>query len=64
MGKERDKLIRRLGGVPVSDRNLTDEELQMRYIRSYTSKGKLPPEIAMIRKKHSLSGRTRGSQDS
>ena len=42
MGKERDKLIRRLGGVPVSDRSLTDAELQDRYIRHYANKGQLP----------------------
>ena len=62
MGKERDKLIRRLGGVPVSDRNLTDEELQDRYVRYYARKGQLPPEITMIRKNLGLSRRVRGSQ--
>ena len=43
MGKERDELIRRIGGVPVSDRCLTDAELQARYIRYYADKGQRPP---------------------
>ena len=60
MGKERDELIRRMGGVPVSDQNVTDEELQARYVRYYASKGQLPPEIYAIRKKPGFSRRAYG----
>lgn len=60
MGKERDKLIRRYGGVPVSEERPSDAELMRRYIESYAREGRLPPEIAAIRRKHGLSGRARG----
>ena len=52
MGKERDKLIRRYGGVPISQEKPSDEELVRRYIESYASKGRLPPEIEAIRKRN------------
>lgn len=49
MGKERDKLIRRLGGVPVSEEHPSDSELIRRYMENYAREGRLPPEIAALR---------------
>ncbi len=63
MGKERDKLIRRQGGVPVSDQNVTDEELQARYVRYYAHKGRLPPKIEAIRRKRGVSHGADGQRD-
>jgi len=57
MGKERDRLIRRYGGVPVSEERLSDAELVRRYVASYARKGCLPPEIAALRRKSGLSCR-------
>ena len=51
MGKERDKLIRRYGGVPISEEQPSDEELVRRYFESYARKGRLPPEVEAIRRK-------------
>jgi hypothetical protein len=56
MGKERDKLIRRLGGVPLSDRNLSDDELLEEYFRGYREKGELPPEIRALRRRMEEAG--------
>ena len=50
MGKERDRLIRRYGGVPISEEKPSDEELVRRYFESYSRKGRLPPEIEAIRR--------------
>lgn len=50
MGKERDKLIRRYGGVPVSEERLSDAELMRRYMESYARQGRLPPEIEALHK--------------
>jgi len=60
MGKERNKLIRRYGGVPVSEERPSDAELMRRYMDSYALGGHLPPEIAALRRKQGLSGRARG----
>lgn len=60
MGKERDKLIRRYGGVPLSEERPSDAELVQRYMESYARKGRLPPEIEAIRRKHGLSRPARG----
>lgn len=60
MGKERDKLIRRYGGVPISEERLSDSELMRRYMESYAREGRLPPEIAVLRRKHGLSRPARG----
>ena len=60
MGKERDKLIRRYGGVPISEERPSDAELMRRYIESYAHKGRLSPEIAAIRRKEALSRPSRG----
>ena len=60
MGEERDKLIRRYGGVPVSEERPSDAELVRRYMESYARDGRLPPEIAAIRRKHGVSRRARG----
>ncbi len=49
MGKERDKLIRRYGGVPVSEEQPSDAELMCRYMESYAREGRLPPEVAALR---------------
>ena len=46
MGKERDELIRRLGGTPSSDLNLTDAEILQRARDTYWERGEIPPEIA------------------
>ena len=56
MGKERHRLIRRLGGVPVSDENLSDEELCRRRLARYVRQGRLPPEIELLRRRHKVSG--------
>lgn len=50
MGKDRDKLIRRYGGVPVSEERLSNAELMRRYMAYYVHEGRLPPEIETIRK--------------
>ena len=55
MGKERDRLIRRYGGVPVSEERSPDAELMRRYMDSYAREGRLPPEIAALRRKQCLS---------
>lgn len=60
MGKERDKLIRRYGGVPVSEERPSDAELMRRYMESYAREGRLPPEIAALRRKWGLSRPARG----
>lgn len=54
MGKERDKLIRRYGGVPLSDRQrkdpgFTDAQMAAEAYQSYADKGRLPPEIVALR---------------
>lgn len=49
MGKERDRLIRRYGGVPLSDERLPDAELMRRYMESYACKGRLPPWLRALR---------------
>lgn len=51
MGKERDKLIRRYGGVPISEERLSDEELLRRYLESNARKGRLPPGILALRQR-------------
>ena len=51
MGKERDKLIRRYGGVPISEEQPSDEELLRRYFDSYARKGRLPSEILALRQR-------------
>jgi hypothetical protein len=49
MGEERDRLIRRLGGIPVSDEELSDAELMARRMESYSREGRLPPEVKELR---------------
>jgi hypothetical protein len=56
MGKERDKLIRSLGEVPISDRSLPDEELMEEFLGSYGEKGRLPPDVEAVRRKMVLDG--------
>ncbi|MEJ2637011.1 MAG: hypothetical protein P8184_17200 [Calditrichia bacterium] len=48
MGKERDELIRRLGGTPVSDLNLTDQEIIELAWDTYYKRGEQPPAIREI----------------
>ena len=48
MGKERDELIRRLGGTPVSDMNLSDREIIELAWDTYYKRGELPPAIREI----------------
>ncbi len=55
MGEERDELIRRLGGVPVSDRDLSDADLMRMRIEYYARRGRLPPEIERIRDRRGAS---------
>ena len=60
MGKERDKLIRRYGGVPLAEDRPPDAELVRRCMERYAREGRLPPEIAAIRRKQGLSRPARG----
>tara|TARA_R110000868_G_scaffold143822_2_gene362416 strand:+ start:2238 stop:2405 length:168 start_codon:yes stop_codon:yes gene_type:complete len=50
MGKERDRLIRRYGGEPITEEQPSDAELMRRYMESYVREGRLPPEIAVLRR--------------
>ena len=52
MGKERDKLVRRYGGVPISEEQPSDAELMRRYLAIYAREGRLPPEISALRRKY------------
>ena len=49
MGKERDKLIRRLGGIPLSEESPSDAELMERRMAWYVDRGHLPPEVEAVR---------------
>jgi hypothetical protein len=49
MGKERHRLIRRLGGKPLSEEGLSDTELMARRMEYYRKEERLPPEIAALR---------------
>ncbi len=51
MGKERDDLIRRLGGKPTSELNLTDEEIERLARETYTKRGEITPDIRIILEK-------------
>jgi len=46
--------------VPVSEERPSDAELMRRYMESYAREGRLPPEIAAIRRKHGHSRPARG----
>ncbi len=48
MGKERDKLIRQLGGTPVSDLNLSQDEIIQFAWDTYLKRGELPPTLREI----------------
>lgn len=48
MGKERDELIRRLDGTPISDLNLTDEEIERLARETYTKRGEIPPDVRKL----------------
>lgn len=48
MGKERDELIRRLGGTPISKLNLTDEEIERLARETYTKRGEIPPDVRQL----------------
>jgi hypothetical protein len=56
MGKERDKLIRTLGEVPLSDSGLSDEELMEQSLDAYGKRGRLPPDVEALRRKMVLNG--------
>jgi hypothetical protein len=60
MGEERDRLIRRYGGVPLSKERPSDAELVRSCMERYAREGRLPPEIAAIRRKNGLSRPARG----
>ncbi|OPX33471.1 hypothetical protein B1H10_05845 [candidate division KSB1 bacterium 4484_188] len=45
MGKERDRLIRSLGGIPINDLNLTDAEILQFARDTYWERGEIPPDI-------------------
>lgn len=55
MGKERNKLIRRYGGVPISEERPSDAELMRRYMESYAREGRLPPEIEALHRERNRS---------
>lgn len=48
MGEERDKLIRRLGGTPLSEEEISDAELLVRRMEGCGREGRLPPEIQAL----------------
>ena len=48
MGKERDRLIRSIGGTPLSDLNLTDAEIMQLARNTYWERGEVPPDIQRI----------------
>ncbi|MBD3226417.1 MAG: hypothetical protein GF313_16935 [Caldithrix sp.] len=48
MGKSRDDLIRRLGGKPVSELDLTETELMEMAWDTYVQRGELPPALRNI----------------
>jgi len=48
MGKERDELIRRLGGKPISELDLTDEEIERLARETYSKRGEIPPDIRQL----------------
>ena len=50
MGKEHDKLIRRYGGVPISEEQLLNDELMRRHMESYVRERRLPLEIEALHK--------------
>lgn len=52
MGKERDRLIRRLGERPIADTNPSDDALMQAYCDYYRKAGRLPPEITALRRGH------------
>lgn len=56
MGEERDKLIRRLGGTPLSGEAISDAELLVGRMEGYGRKGRLPPEIQALRDRTLLVG--------
>lgn len=60
MGKERDRLIRRYGGVPSSEERSSDAELMRCNVESYAREGRLPPDIAAIRRKQGFTRPERG----
>lgn len=45
MGKERDELIRRLGGTPLDEYEMSDEEILERARETYRKRGDVPPDI-------------------
>jgi len=51
MGEERNDLIRRLGEVPLADRDLSDAQLAREAYRTYEKQGRLPPEILLARRR-------------
>lgn len=57
MGYERDRLIRRLGARTLAERNLSDAALVRAYYDSYRRAGRLPPEIAALRRKRTPNDR-------
>lgn len=60
MGKERDKLIGRYGSVPLSEERPSNAELVRRCMERYAREGRLPPDIAVLRRKQGVSRPARG----
>ena len=54
MGKERDKEIKKHGGTPLNDLNLTDREILQLARDTYWDRGEIPPDIAEILNKEKL----------
>ncbi len=48
MGKERDKEIRELGGIPLNDLNLSDKKILQLARDTYWKRGEVPPDIQRI----------------
>jgi hypothetical protein len=48
MGKERDALIRRLGGTPVDEFKLSEEKILELAWDTYIKKGEIPPYIQAL----------------
>ena len=54
MGKERDRLIRSLGGTPLDESKYTDSEIIRIAWRTYFERGELPPELRKIAEEFGL----------
>ena len=58
MGKMRDREIRELGGIPLSDLNLSDKKILQLARDTYWKRGEVPPNIQRIIDKMKLQKET------